>query len=227
MPDMDGVVFLSLLRRMQPQCVRVLMSGAIDHEGALSAVNDAQVEAFLAKPWHEFDLKGRLALAMRLRRMPPAEVARAAARSSGVLIVGDDPGVTVALAADIETAMSEGLAEPRSLYFARNVKAALGLAEEKQPEVIFCDGDMAGGDGGELLHALRRCAPAAVLALVAGRLDTPALIEAINVAGVYHFLSKPWHAQDLRTLFAEAKTLRGRLLEDQYALASGAPPAPL
>lgn len=56
MPAMTGVALLSELRALQPQCVRVILSGQTDREGLLGAINDAQIARFVAKPWLQDEL---------------------------------------------------------------------------------------------------------------------------------------------------------------------------
>ncbi len=50
MPQMDGVAFLSQVRRTSPDTVRILLTGHADLDAAVAAVNDGQVFRFLTKP---------------------------------------------------------------------------------------------------------------------------------------------------------------------------------
>jgi PAS domain S-box-containing protein len=50
MPGMDGVLFLSTIRELYPDTVRVLLTGQLDLQHALQAVNDGHVFQFLTKP---------------------------------------------------------------------------------------------------------------------------------------------------------------------------------
>ncbi len=50
MPDMDGVEFLSKVRELAPDSVRILLTGHADVDAAIAAVNDGAVFRFLAKP---------------------------------------------------------------------------------------------------------------------------------------------------------------------------------
>lgn len=56
MPEMTGVELLGALRTLQPECMRVILSGQTDREGLLAAINDAQITRFVAKPWVEPEL---------------------------------------------------------------------------------------------------------------------------------------------------------------------------
>jgi response regulator RpfG family c-di-GMP phosphodiesterase len=50
MPGTDGIAFLSLVRKLAPDVVRILLTGYGDVEAATKAVNEGQVFRFLRKP---------------------------------------------------------------------------------------------------------------------------------------------------------------------------------
>lgn len=51
MPEMDGITFLSKLKEIQPQAVRVLLTGYADKENAIKAINTVGLYQYLEKPW--------------------------------------------------------------------------------------------------------------------------------------------------------------------------------
>jgi response regulator RpfG family c-di-GMP phosphodiesterase len=50
MPGMDGVTFLSKVRKVSPDSIRLLLTGQADLEAAIAAVNQGQLFRFLTKP---------------------------------------------------------------------------------------------------------------------------------------------------------------------------------
>ncbi len=50
MPEMDGVKFLSIVRNLTPDTVRIMLSGQADMEVAIEAVNQGNIFRFLNKP---------------------------------------------------------------------------------------------------------------------------------------------------------------------------------
>jgi DNA-binding NtrC family response regulator len=64
MPGMDGLEFLISLRRLQPDCARLVLSGQTDMEALTVMVNKAHIYHFIAKPWHDYYLKSLLARAL-------------------------------------------------------------------------------------------------------------------------------------------------------------------
>ena len=51
MPEMDGIAFLSRLKEIQPQTVRVLLTGYADKENAIRAINTVGLYQYIEKPW--------------------------------------------------------------------------------------------------------------------------------------------------------------------------------
>lgn len=56
MPGMSGVNFLSLLKSISPDTVKILMSGFADLSSALEAINTSEVFRFVLKPFKDEDL---------------------------------------------------------------------------------------------------------------------------------------------------------------------------
>lgn len=50
MPGMNGAEFLSRVRRLKPEAVRILLTGYADVDAAVAAVNEGQIFRFLSKP---------------------------------------------------------------------------------------------------------------------------------------------------------------------------------
>jgi thioredoxin reductase (NADPH) len=51
MPKMDGVAFLSEVRKVYPKSKRMLLTAYADIEAAIGAINESQVDYYLLKPW--------------------------------------------------------------------------------------------------------------------------------------------------------------------------------
>ncbi len=64
MAEMDGVSFLKAFREEQPHTVRLILSGYADLDALVGAVNQAQIYRFIAKPWHDVELRAALGQAL-------------------------------------------------------------------------------------------------------------------------------------------------------------------
>jgi response regulator RpfG family c-di-GMP phosphodiesterase len=51
MPEMDGITFLSRFKEIQPQTIRVLLTGYADKENAIRAINSVGLYQYIEKPW--------------------------------------------------------------------------------------------------------------------------------------------------------------------------------
>jgi len=64
MPGMNGVEFLSEVRKRWPGTVRIVLSGYADTGAIVSAINEGQIYRFVAKPWNDDELRVTVANAL-------------------------------------------------------------------------------------------------------------------------------------------------------------------
>lgn len=57
MPDIDGIEFLGLVKDIQPEATRILLTGYADKENAIKAINDVGLYQYIEKPWENDDLR--------------------------------------------------------------------------------------------------------------------------------------------------------------------------
>lgn len=57
MPGMDGAEFLSLVKELHPETVRIMLTGHASVEATMRAVNSGEIYRFFTKPWNETELK--------------------------------------------------------------------------------------------------------------------------------------------------------------------------
>lgn len=67
MPDMDGVTFLEHFGQMQPDAVRLILSGQADMDALIKAINVTHIYRFFSKPWNAADLKIHIQQALNYR----------------------------------------------------------------------------------------------------------------------------------------------------------------
>lgn len=51
MPSMDGISFLARFKSLQPQAMRILLTGYADKESAIRAINEVGLYQYVEKPW--------------------------------------------------------------------------------------------------------------------------------------------------------------------------------
>lgn len=67
MPDMDGIEFLLGLRELQPDAIRILLTGMVNIDTLLSAINRAGAFRFIPKPWDDETLISSIEEGLRFR----------------------------------------------------------------------------------------------------------------------------------------------------------------
>lgn len=130
---------------------------------------------------------------MNATNLPPSSIASVLPPSPLVWVVDDDPLVTTSV---------EALLSIETDYRIQTFNApqdALAQIESDglEPDIIVSDFLMPGMDGIQFLSAAKKKLPQATLILLTGYADKENAIAAINEAGIYKYLEKPWDNQDL------------------------------
>lgn len=66
MPVMDGVSFLQFARQIQPDAIRMMLSGHGDRQSMITAINRAEIYRFLSKPWEDYEIQAAMRSAVDL-----------------------------------------------------------------------------------------------------------------------------------------------------------------
>lgn len=115
-----------------------------------------------------------------------------------VLYIDDDEGNRIAFRAafrkDFEVIVADGLA------------SAWPLLENGGVHMVICDQRMPGIPGTESLRRIRESFPQVRRMLITAYADLQALVDALNQAGVCHYIQKPWEADEVRKAVAAAWT---------------------
>lgn len=112
-------------------------------------------------------------------------------RDGTVILVDDEEMVVTAL---------EGLLQletPYRVLTFTSPERALEVVERERPEAVVADFLMPGMDGIDFLERVRGLEPTTTRILLTGYADRDNAIRAINVAGLYQYLEKPWDNQRL------------------------------
>ena len=69
MPEMDGATFLAMVRKVNPDAARIMLSAFTDLDGIVRAINDAGIFRFVAKPWTDTDLRASIIQVLQHRHL--------------------------------------------------------------------------------------------------------------------------------------------------------------
>ncbi len=88
MPQMDGAQFLQRMRSLQPDAMRILLTGYADINSTIAAINGGEIHRYIAKPWDDNDivLVVREALARRQLEMRNRQLAEIVQKQNDELL---------------------------------------------------------------------------------------------------------------------------------------------
>lgn len=69
MPEMDGAVFLTLAKEIQPNSTRMLLTGFADMDSTISALNDGEISRYISKPWNDQELTQIIHEGLKIKRL--------------------------------------------------------------------------------------------------------------------------------------------------------------
>jgi len=67
MPELNGLELLQELRELQPDTIRIVLTGVIDIETVMSAINKAGAFRFIPKPWDDDQLLDNIREGLKFR----------------------------------------------------------------------------------------------------------------------------------------------------------------
>jgi two-component system, NtrC family, response regulator HupR/HoxA len=106
-----------------------------------------------------------------------------------ILIVDDEPR-------SLET-LRRILEEDFDVKTAVTVGEAEGILQQEWVQIILCDQRMPDVTGVEFLKQVREQWPDVIRMIISGYTDSEDIISAVNEAGIYQYITKPWHPDNL------------------------------
>lgn len=90
------------------------------------------------------------------------------------------------------------------IFLAINANEARAILKENEIDIIVTDQRMPEESGVEFLESIILIYPQPIRILLTGYTDIQAVIDAINKGQIYHYLTKPWEEDYLRTVIKNA-----------------------
>lgn len=123
-----------------------------------------------------------------------------------VIICVDDEKM---IARGLKAELKEAVGNDYIIEIAENGEEALELIEELLEDkdkviLIISDYIMPGMNGDELLKQVHLISPTTIKIMLTGQANLGAIGNAINSAKLYRYLTKPWHAEDLKLTVKQA-----------------------
>ncbi|MDD4928667.1 MAG: response regulator [Gallionella sp.] len=239
MPEMSGIDFFNTFREIQPDAVRIILSGHTVRADMMRAINEAHIDCFMSKPWHTYGLKCALVQALRRYelRCDNQRLAKLYLEHFGMqhrmqhkdqfrlMVLDDDPHTLSSLNRELGETCSLGCVGvyPLEVHTFESANAALAAAQSQKFDIVISDYAMPTINGIDLLRQIKAMQPDAVRILLSGVADVDVLINAINFLGINYFVTKPWRDYELRAAIDTALShyelkLENRCLSDRLRL---------
>ena len=108
-----------------------------------------------------------------------------------ILVVDDEPRSLES----IERILSDSF----DVHLAANVDEAEAILQREWIQVLLCDQRMPEMSGVEFTEKVRSEYPDIIRMIISGYTDSEDIIDAINKGGIYQYITKPWHPDELIT----------------------------
>jgi len=114
-----------------------------------------------------------------------------------ILMVDDEPQVLKAFQRVLRKA-------PYTLMTATGGEEGLTLLEAREVSIVISDYNMPKMNGLDFLRTVKSVYPHVLTIMLTGQAEMDVAIQAINEAGVYKFIQKPWDDEDLKVTLQRA-----------------------
>jgi serine/threonine-protein kinase len=187
MPEMTGVEFLRQVKDIAPHSVRILLTGYSDLASIVGSINDGEVFRFVSKPWDNAEIQKTIgeaaAIALELADMATSPVILPEKLDCGVLVIES--------AQSVFRATNELIGGVCPVLHAPDIDRALEVLQEHEIAVIVAD--IGRGDEKSLatFKLLKQDHPEILAIVMTEASDSELVIDLINQAQVFRFLTKP------------------------------------
>lgn len=174
----------------------VVLAEGVETEAQMQFLRGRQCEAMQGYLFSEalpVEQMGKLLASQRTLKVTAA----AETVQQTLLLVDDEANILNAL---MRVLRREGY----QIFTADNTELAFELLAQHPVQVILSDQRMPGMSGTEFLERAKMLYPNTVRIILSGYTDLASITEAINRGAIYHFMTKPWDDDKLRSEVREA-----------------------
>lgn len=235
MPGMTGIEMLRAARDLNPNAMRILLTGYSDLNAIIGSINEGEIFRFVNKPWMNDDLSTTVARAVAAAKASLAASAAApvaetpagvqpVAGAAGVLVMDDDPRVPP----QIQTILGPTF----KVYGATSMAEAVEQLEKNSIGVVISDTRVQDNPVVSLISTLKQHHPELVSVILTDRADAGSAIELINQGQIYRFITKPIHDSQCKIAVNSAVKQHQRLaaspvLHQRYEVEAASAPPPV
>jgi len=235
MSGMSGLEFLKKAKLKYPHIASIMLTAQADMEAVKKAVNEVGAYKFILKPWNEDDFKISVRRALELQELTmerdsllekiktqevlfkelerkhpgitrTGEDEDAGRNMQSILIVDDEKSILKAVTRML-------MDDDYQLHTALSGQEGLAKLKKHKADLVISDQKMPGMTGLEFLRHVKAEYPDTLTIMLTAYADIETAIDAINEAGIYKFILKPWDEDDFRISIKRALELRQLVIE--------------
>lgn len=232
MPGMTGIEMLRTARELNPNAMRILLTGYSDLNAIIGSINEGEIFRFVNKPWSNEELTATVARAVTAARNSAAAAATPEEEPAAPVSKGAGPGVLVLDDdAKVPSQIQAILGPDFRVVGATNMDDAVGLLESEHIGVVISDTMVQDHPVLNLISTLKQHHPELVSVILTNRADAGTAIDLINQGQIYRFITKPLQDSQCKITVGSALRQHNRLaqspeLHQRYEVApTAAPPS--
>jgi len=192
MPGMSGIELLRAARELNPNAMRILLTGYSDLNAIIGSINEGEIFRFVNKPWSNEDLSTTVARAVTAARVSAAATARSSDEAVTAAPAGPLPAVLVMDDDErVPPQIQAILGREFRVFGATTMSEAVDLLEREHIGVVISDTRVQDHPVVNLIGTLKQHHPELVSVILTERADAGAAIELINQGQIYRFITKP------------------------------------
>lgn len=224
MPGMLGNELLAKVRRLQPQAIRMLLTGYLDKKAIIKTINEGEIYRFISKPWDRDEIKEIIsdaAIASEIEHIDSASE-----NSSHVTVELDNrqrlinhgirKPIVIVLENDVHTRQQireMGSRIDIKVHFVNKIKGVLGVLHLR-PSIgtLLFSLDNQSEDVINALALMRKARPNLVTIALAETTDSDVAVNLINQSQVFRYLAKPIENEEFERVLVDG-LIRNHKLE--------------
>ena len=188
MPGISGEDFLKEVHKNFPKVRKMVLTGQANKSDLKQAMDELDVFRCMKKPWDKEEV-------IKAIKSPNYAFDE---KKTVILCVDDEPMILKTLKNQLKNFFGSKFTILTELSGSEALELIEELEEEDMlPHIIISDQLMPGMQGDEFLATVKQKHPEIIRILLTGEASQENIINAINNAGLYRFIAKPWNVDDL------------------------------
>ncbi len=216
MPGMTGIELLRAARDLNPNAMRILLTGYSDLNAIIGSINEGEIFRFVNKPWSNEDLTATVARAVsrrpHQRRRSGEGPTRLRSRRRSRRTAAGHPGDgrrSSACRTQVQAILGSGY----RVLGATSMDEAVALLESDNVGVVISDTRVENHPVVSLIGTLKQHRPELVSVILTERADAGAAIDLINQGQIYRLITKPIHENACKITVSSALRQHHRLTQ--------------